>query len=382
MGGDTRKIKNKQAGEDVLFRLYYPQRILVSRFEECRRNGKPIRLILLKARQWGGSTTTQLYMAWLQFFHRKGLNSLIIAHQGTASDEIKDMFDRMVKDYPVEFLHDMGEEYAVDEPKLVGVGKSGSTHRVPQRNCKIKIGTAERPDGCRGGDYSLVHLSEVGLWRKTDGKSPEDIVRAACSGILLQPLTMIVMESTANGTGNFFHREYRAAADPKVKSQYQALFIAWFQIEQYRIPFASDDERRRFARCLYTNRENNNIPSAREECGKYLWWLWTKGASLEAIHWYIEERAGKTTTVSWLRNIPLTMRRLLSTRELWSSISTSCGNSSEAADLRASSEMWPRTLTRAKRRWTDYTSPKILKDRYGCGLSRSTTPNAKSRTGT
>lgn len=287
------KIKNKQAGEDVLFRLYYPQRILVSRFEECRRNGKPIRLILLKARQWGGSTTTQLYMAWLQFFHRKGLNSLIIAHQGTASDEIKDMFDRMVKDYPVEFLHDMGEEYAVDEPKLVGVGKSGSTHRVPQRNCKIKIGTAERPDGCRGGDYSLVHLSEVGLWRKTDGKSPEDIVRAACSGILLQPLTMIVMESTANGTGNFFHREYRAAADPKVKSQYQALFIAWFQIEQYRIPFASDDERRRFARCLYTNRENNNIPSAREECGKYLWWLWTKGASLEAIHWYIEERAGK-----------------------------------------------------------------------------------------
>lgn len=287
------KIKNKQAGEDVLFRLYYPQRILVSRFEECRRNDKPIRLILLKARQWGGSTTTQLYMAWLQFFHRKGLNSLIIAHQGTASDEIKDMFDRMVKDYPTEFLHDMGEEYSVDEPKLVGVGKSGSTHRVPQRNCKIKIGTAERPDGCRGGDYSLVHLSEVGLWRKTEGKSPEDIVRAACSGILLQPLTMIVMESTANGTGNFFHREYRAAADPKVKSQYQALFIAWFQIEQYRLPFASDDERRVFANSLYANRENSGVASAREECGKYLWWLWQKGATLEAIHWYIEERAGK-----------------------------------------------------------------------------------------
>ncbi len=287
------KIKNKQAGEDVLFRLYYPQRILVSRFEECRRAGRPIRLILLKARQWGGSTTTQLYMAWLQFFHRKGLNSLIIAHQGTASDEIKDMFDRMIKDYPVEFLHDMGEEYSPDEPKLVGVGKSGSTHRVPQRNCKIKIGTAERPDGCRGGDYSLVHLSEVGLWRKTEGKSPEDIVRAACSGILLQPLTMIVMESTANGTGNFFHREYRAAADPKVRSQFQALFVAWFQIEQYRLPFASDKEQRRFAENLYTNRENPNVASSREECGKYLWWLWLKGASLEAIHWYIEERAGK-----------------------------------------------------------------------------------------
>ncbi len=200
-------IHNKDAGKDVLFRLWYPQRILVSRFEAKRKAGEPIRLILLKARQWGGSTTTQLYMAWLQFFHKKGLNSLIIAHQGTASDEIKDMFDLMIKKHPVEFLHRLGEVYSENEPKLVGVGKSGSTHRVPQRECKIKVGTAERPNGCRGGAYSLVHLSEVGLWQKTEGKSPEDIVRSACSGILAKPYTMIVMESTANGTGNFYHRE-------------------------------------------------------------------------------------------------------------------------------------------------------------------------------
>lgn len=286
-------IHNKDAGADVLFRLRYPQRILVSRFEEKRKAGLPIRLILLKARQWGGSTTTQLYMAWLQFFHKRGLNSLIIAHQGTASDEIKDMFDTMIKEYPIELLYDMGESYNENEPKMVGVGKSGSTSRVPQRNCKIKIGTAERPDGCRGGAYSLVHLSEVGIWKKTDGKSPEDIVRSACSGILLRPLTMIVMESTANGTGNFFHTEYSAAADPEVPSQYEALFIAWFQIEQYSMPFESGEALRDFAKWLYDNRYNDNVLSTREECGKYLWWLWEKGASLEAINWYIQERAGK-----------------------------------------------------------------------------------------
>lgn len=289
------KVHNKDAGSDVLFRLWYPQRILVSRFEEKRRAGKPIRLILLKARQWGGSTTTQLYMAWLQFFHKKGLNSLIIAHQGAASDEIRDMFDTMIREYPVEFLHELGDEWSEDEPKIVGVGKSGSTSRVPQRGCKIKIGTAERPDGCRGGAYSLVHLTEVGIWKKTDGKSPEDIVRSACSGILLRPLTMIVMESTANGTGNFFHTEYKAAADPNIKSQYEALFIAWFQIPKYRIPFESATQAREFARWLWLNRENNNVMSRREESGKYLWWLWQKGAALEAIHWYIEERAGKNS---------------------------------------------------------------------------------------
>ena len=105
------KIHNKDAGVDVLFRLRYPQRILVSRFEEKRRAGLPIRLILLKARQWGGSTTTQLYMMWLQLMHKRGLNSLIIAHQGTASDEIKDMFDTMIKEYPVEMLHKMGRSW-------------------------------------------------------------------------------------------------------------------------------------------------------------------------------------------------------------------------------------------------------------------------------
>ena len=286
-------IQNKKAGKNVLFRLYYPQRILVSKFEERRLSNKPIRLILLKARQWGGSTTTQLYMAWLQFMHKKGLNSLIIAHQSSISEEIKDMFDTMLSKYPVEFLHSLGEQYSEDEPKMVRVGQSGSTHRVPQRVCKIKIGTAERPDSCRGGSYSLVHLSEVGIWKKTEGKSPEDIVRSACSGILYEPLTMIVMESTANGTGNFFHREYSAASDPLTPSQYDSLFIAWYQIENYSIPFDSEDEKIRFATNLYKNRDNQFVSSTREECGKYLWGLWEKGATLEAIHWYVTERSGR-----------------------------------------------------------------------------------------
>ena len=279
-------IKNKDGGEDVLFRLTRPQRRFVARLEKLRKAGKPIRIVLLKARQWGGSTTSQLYMAWLQLIHKVGLNSLIIAHQGTGSDEIKDMFDRMIKAYPVEMLHELGEAYKENEPKLVGVGKSGSIYRVPQRNCKIKIGTAERPDGCRGGDYSLVHLSEVGLWKATEGKKPEDIVRSACSGVLYRPYTMIVYESTANGTGNFFQREYDAAK--KGDSQFEAMFVSWFDIEKYSQPIV---DIRAFAARLYDNRGNANVASAREESGRYLWALWEKGATLEAINWYILERA-------------------------------------------------------------------------------------------
>ena len=281
-------IKRKGGGSDVLFNLTFPQRKFVERLETLRKAGKPIRLVMLKARQWGGSTTSQLYMAWLQLVHMVGLNSLIIAHQGTGSDEIKDMFDKMINAYPVKLLHKLGETYSPNEAKMVGVGKSGSIFRVPQRNCKIKIGTAERPDSCRGGDYNLVHLSEVGVWKTTDGKKPQDIVRSACKGVLYRPYTMIVYESTANGVGNFFHREYVDARD-NPKSQFDAMFVPWYDIEQNTLDI---EDINGFAQWLYENRNNANEPSNREESGRYLWWLWQRGATLEGINWYIMERAG------------------------------------------------------------------------------------------
>lgn len=290
----TVKIKNKGGGPDVAFRLSRPQRKLVEAFEKARCGGDPIRLILLKARQWGGSTCTQLYMAWLQLLHAPGLNSLIIAHQGAGSDEIKDMFDRMIRSYPFFLLCDSSPEDLVDigkmfkrSMKLEHVGRSGLIFRVPGRNCKIKLGTAERPDSCRGGDYNLVHLSEVGIWRHTDGKSPEDIVRSACGGILLKPLTMIVYESTANGTGNFFHREYLAAS--RGASQFKPLFVSWFEIDGYRIPL-SEEDKRSLAEQLWENRESDTSGSRRDS-GRYLYNLFKKGATLEGIAWYIAERS-------------------------------------------------------------------------------------------
>lgn len=283
-------VKRKGGGDDVQFVLNRPQRKFVAQLEKMRLDSKPIRLILLKARQWGGSTCSQLYMAWLQLMHQRGLNSLIIAHQGVASDEIKDMFDRMIESYPEEMLNiEAGEDNKCTGKKMEAVGRSRAIFRVSARNCKIKIGTAERPDSCRGGDYNLVHCSEVGIWRKTDGKSPEDILRSACSGVLLTPMTMIVYESTANGTGNFFHREYEAAK--RGISQFSPLFISWFDIDQYALPFASEKERMEFAERLVEMRNSNVAPSSREQSGEYLWWLWEKGATLEAIRWYKAERS-------------------------------------------------------------------------------------------
>ena len=278
-------IKPKGGGPDILFNLNRPQRRLVAALEDMRRNRRPIRLVLLKARQWGGSTCVQLYMSWLQMVHATGLNSLIIAHQGLGTDEIKDMFDRMLDRYP-EWLLSEEDSPPPKGRRMENVGGSRGAFRVSHRNCKVKLGSAERPDSCRGGDYNLVHCSEVGIWRATRLRTPEAIIRASCSGVLLLPMTMIVLESTANGTGNYFHREYEAAK--RGESQFRPLFISWFDIDQYSAPLENPEE---FARKLIDGQEAKISQSDRRQPGAYLWWLWQCGATLEAINWYVSERS-------------------------------------------------------------------------------------------
>lgn len=278
-------IKPKGGGDDIRFILNNPQNTLLEEFERQRNATGFVRVILLKARQWGGSTLTQIYMLWLQLVHKVGLNSLIAGHVKDAANEVKDMCTRLLNKYPVWLLHEHGEPYDENEPKFIGVNASPNINRIPQRNCKVKIGTAENPDSCRGGDYNLVHCTEVGLWKKTEGRTPEELVRSACSGILLKPYTMIVYESTANGTGNFFHYEWVAAT--KNENQLVPLFIPWYVIENYELPI---QDKKEFAQKLIDNKDIEYAPSEREEPGKYLFWLWEKGATLEAINWYIEER--------------------------------------------------------------------------------------------
>ena len=283
------RIKPKGGGAKFPFVLRRPQRRLVEWLETRRRGGKPIRLIMLKARQWGGSTVIQMYMAWLQMVHKVGLNSLIIAQVKDTADTIRGMFKEMLKDYPVRLLHEVGDKYDDNEKTFMNFGNSENVKIIPQRFSKVKIGTAERPESVNGEDYNLIHCSEVGLWKKTDGKTPEAIVQNATNGVLYRPYTMIVYESTANGTGNFFHREWIAAS--KGISQFEPFFVPWFEIyDLYHLDFDCQGDREKFAEWLYGNRLNHNAMSDREEPGEYLYKLWEMGAPLEAINWYIEER--------------------------------------------------------------------------------------------
>lgn len=281
-------IQDKITGMLVKFVLNRPQRLLISMLEDMRKSNMPIRLVLLKARQWGGSTAVQIYMAWLQLVITYGHNSAIVAHQKKASYGVRNMLKRLIEHYPVRLVHELGESYKIGEPIITGT-PSPNVISIKSRQCEVEVGSAENPDSERSANTYLVHLTEVAFWKSTENKEPGDIVRSVCSGVLLQPNTLIVYESTANGTGNFFQEEYDAAKNHE--SNFRALFIAWWQIEMYSMPFDSEDERADFAIWLYNNRNNRNVTDNRHEPGIYLWRLYQMGATLEAIHWYVVKRS-------------------------------------------------------------------------------------------
>lgn len=281
------KIKGKAGGDDQPFLLNRPQRKLIGEFEKLREEGLPIRIILVKARQWGGSTATQIYMLWIQLMRRCGFNSLIIGQQNSGTEEVITMAKKALDHYPRALLTSDGDTMPEKEKTYVSSGLSRSVISIPRRNFRIKAGSAERPDACRGGDYALVHLTEVGLWKKTQGKRPEDIMRAATSGVLLYPETMIVMESTANGVGTFFHREYLAAK--RGTSLYHPVFVAWHEIDKYSCPVPN---RRAMAERIVRNRNSAFSDDSRIATGQYIWRLWEAGATLDAINWYERTRGG------------------------------------------------------------------------------------------
>ena len=221
------KVRHKLTGQLVPFALNRPQLKVLEVMERQRRAGLPIRVILLKARQWGGSTLVTLYMAWIQMIHCRNWHSLVCAHFKDAGTVIRNLYQQMVDSYPPHLLPEGCELRAFDG--------SRSVRELRERGCRITVCSAENVDAARGADYAMAHLSEVAFWADTPSKKADDLVRAICGSVPRVPNSLIVMESTANGRGqNFFYREWQRAIEGK--SDKEAVFVAWFEIEFYREP--------------------------------------------------------------------------------------------------------------------------------------------------
>lgn len=283
------RIKNKEGGPDVRFCLNRPQRRLVSILEKMRTSRRPIRCIFVKARQWGGSTLSDNYMAWMALVQKTSWNMIIAGHVTAASATVKGMFDKMLTAYPLDMLYEYDGTTEYGNDKICNFEGLTSIQYIPARNCKIRLGSAVAPESIRGEDVAMAHLTEVALWPATAQRTPQQLVRSVVGSIPPKPDTVVIYESTANGYGNFFHSQYVDAKEGL--NDLTAVFVPWFEIDMYSMPFDSPDERREFAKRLIEQQHNDATPNRRAESGSYLWYLWTIGATLEGIHWYISKRS-------------------------------------------------------------------------------------------
>lgn len=254
-------ISAKGRGLDIPFSLNRAQRVYLSELEKLRRAGKPIDIILCKARQWGGSTLTQIYMLWIQLVHRCNWNSVICGHVENSARTVTGMLQKAVNHMPV---------WATNGVKLRTAPYQGSqkTRTLNITGCRYSVGSAEKPENVRSEDIAMAHLTEVGLWKATAGKRPEDLVQSIFGAILSGPYTMKVLESTAKGVGNYFHRTWLDAVDGR--NNFHPVFIPWYMIDMYQGAISAYTE---FV----------------ESMDEYEHYLFELGATLEAIAWYREK---------------------------------------------------------------------------------------------
>ena len=267
------RIKYKGKGKRDPFILNRAQRYYLSVLERLRKAGVPIYIILLKARQWGGSTMTQFYMMWIQKMHKMHWNSVIVGDVEKQSKVVLAMYEQACQEY----------DTFIDEgiPTILKpYGRTNDVRVLEDRGCTISIGSMQKPNKIRSEDISMAHLTEVGIWKETEGKSPEDVIQSIEGSILPGAYTMLVEESTAKGVGNYFHNTYTAAKAGD--NNFTPVFIPWFMIDIYSKKISlfntstTDEEYREF------------IASMTE----YEWSLWQLGATLEAINWYRTKSRG------------------------------------------------------------------------------------------
>ena len=260
-------IRDKLSGRPVPFVLNRPQRRLLAVMEKQRVAGRPVRVILLKARQWGGSTLVQMYLAWMQIVRHRGWNSLICGHLQATSKSIKRMYNLLLRHYPRELLDE--EEGEVVIPRFSKLEGQPNVQQIDARDCLVITGSSRSEDAVRGYDIAMAHLSEVAFWKASAMYSPDDVVRSVSGSIALKPETVIVLESTANGVGDYFHDEWlRSQMD---RSDKEAVFVPWHEIGIYTLPV-------------------EDAASLWEGMDAYEQMLWNDGCTLEQINWYHHKR--------------------------------------------------------------------------------------------
>lgn len=226
------KIRTK-AGKLVPLRFNPPQKKLYEAVAEQARAGRPIRLIILKARQMGFSTMTGGLI-----FHRTAtrelVESLVVAHQEDATANLFSMYRLFYEELPAEIQPlkkaSNAQEILFENPTKNPEEK----RREPGLRSRIRCATAGGRGVGRSFTVKNAHLSEFAFWPGRKLVTYAGIMQS----IPDQADTMVVIESTANG-----YDEFKDLWDDSVEAWRQGerdgfrpVFFAWWEMPEYRRP--------------------------------------------------------------------------------------------------------------------------------------------------
>lgn len=206
------KIRTK-SGKVVPLELNVAQQYIHRCVEDQRARTGKVRAIVLKGRQQGCSTYIEGRFYW-RVSHTRGLRAFILTHEEEATNNLFDLANRYHDNCPAPVRPSTSAANA----KELHFDKLDSGY---------KVGTAGNKAVGRSSTVQLFHGSEVGFW-----PNAQQHAAGILQAIPDEPGTEIFKESTANGIGNYFHKEWQDAEAGL--SEYIAIFVPWFWQDEYR----------------------------------------------------------------------------------------------------------------------------------------------------
>lgn len=213
-------IRNKKS-RMVLLHFNEPQAKLYRVIQKQYEQKKPIRIIILKARQMGFSTATG-GIIFKQVATHRNVDAAIVAHTEQASTNLFNMYKLMYDNLPPELRPSTrasnAKEIIFDNQDSSGL------------NSKIKCMAAGTKGLGRSMTLKYLHISELAFWEGNVAEQMNGLFQAVPN----TPDSMIIVESTANG-----YEYYKEMWDKAVRGEndFYPLFIGWNELPEYSMPY-------------------------------------------------------------------------------------------------------------------------------------------------
>lgn len=236
------KISDFQ-GKIVPFIPNRPQRRFLQAILRQWKDVGMIRVVIAKARKMGFSTVITAFIFWV-LVTTAHKHALAGTHLESTNEVLVGIFNRFYREYPDKLKPTVGTNNA-----------SGMTFKNIDSSYQVQAASNVEKVG-RGFTGQLLHVSEIAHIDNAD-QLPASLFSAVGSNVID---SMIFLESTANGTGNYHHDLYQKARRGDPGCEYIAFFAAWHEDERYQkdVPanfILSEEEENEKARYELTNRQ-------------------------------------------------------------------------------------------------------------------------------